>query len=116
MKGTVEEKTAKAKLKTQSPVTQISRKPSTEKNPFPSAKVFLKNSGKVEGEHKLRMQSEKQSPSRVPRTSSNQKSEVETLFDVKTVYVCHFQATSSVSSGMVMKNYRPFHFLCFLLL
>ncbi|XP_029117006.1 protein WVD2-like 7 isoform X2 [Elaeis guineensis] len=75
MKGTVEEKTAKAKLKTQSPVTQISRKPSAEKNPIPSAKVFLKISGKVEGEHKLRTQSEKQSPSRVPRTSSNQKSE-----------------------------------------
>ncbi|XP_008782366.1 protein WVD2-like 7 isoform X2 [Phoenix dactylifera] len=74
MKGPVEEKTAKAKLKTQSPITQISRKPSAEKNPLPSAKVFSKISGKVEGEHTLRMQSEKQSPSRVLRTS-NQKSE-----------------------------------------
>ncbi|XP_010905868.1 protein WVD2-like 7 isoform X3 [Elaeis guineensis] len=84
MKGTVEEKTAKAKLKTQSPVTQISRKPSAEKNPIPSAKVFLKISGKVEGEHKLRTQSEKQSPSRVPRTSSNQKSELQDSESLKT--------------------------------
>lgn len=83
LKGTAEEKTTKAKLKTQLPSTQISSKSSAEKNPLPSAKMFSKISGKVERENMLRTRSEKQSPSRVLKTSSNQKSELQDSANLK---------------------------------